>query len=159
MAEPLRAAAFDPGGTTGWAFAAESDDQKKVAIAVGQGSYSCLEMHVMLQQRVQHNHVTHVIYEDFQYRNYARMGLDLTPVKIIGIIELCRDMYEPNVNFYKQSAATGKAFYADYRLKDMGLYVEGMPHGRDALRHLLQWMNFGAGAQYARLSEREVFLV
>ena len=76
------------------------------------------------------------------------MGLDLTPVKMIGIIELFVERHSLIVPATKQSPSTGKSFYNDEELKRIGCYKVGMAHGRDATRHLLQWANFGAGGQY-----------
>jgi len=104
-------------------------------------------------------HQTHVIYEDFSYRNRARTGLDLTPVKLIGIIELFRERFEPLTLFTKQSAAAGKGFFTDDKLKDLGVYVTGMQHARDATRHLLQWANFGAGSAFMNMEKVVVKLV
>jgi hypothetical protein len=81
------------------------------------------------------------------------MGLDLTPVKLIGIIELYSDRFEPSVSFYKQSAATGKAFWSDEKLKAKDVYAKGRKHARDAVRHFMQWATFGPGSQYMTLDK------
>ena len=89
----------------------------------------------------------HLIYEDFQYRNHARMNLDLTPAKLIGVIELFLERCV-NVTEYRQTPAMGKSFYTDEKLKQLNAYAVGRQHGRDATRHLLQWANFGPGGQW-----------
>lgn len=90
----------------------------------------------------------YVIYEDFQYRNQPRTGLDLTPVKMIGVIEMVCEIYEASLHSFKQTPAQGKGFYSDARLKSLDIYKVGKPHGRDATRHLMQWGTFGAGSQF-----------
>ena len=149
--------AIDPGKTTGLCFGRLDN---LLRLSVVEGEYSVGAMYNLLRDFVDARpDSTHVIYEDFEYRNYARMGLDLTPVKIIGIIELFREWHEPFVSFYKQSAATGKAFYSDAKLKELGVYEAGKRHGRDATRHLLQWANFGAGGQFMDVTKIPMELV
>ena len=150
--------AIDPGVTTGYCFASFGENGRLV-LTPGENRFSLDAFYIMLESicKVQDDNV-HIIYEDFQYRNYARMGLDLTPVKVIGIIELMQERYEPFVTFTKQSAATGKAFYSDDRLKTLGIYPKGVKHGRDAMRHLLQWLNFGGGGQYINVNEVQMEL-
>lgn len=143
-----RMLAIDPGVTTGYCRATLED---RLILVPGEAEFNMLDFHDWLDDFIREGPAddkVHVIYEDFTYRNYARMGLDLTPVKVIGIIELMQWRYDPLVTFTKQSAATGKAFYNDDRLKELGVYAVGLKHGRDATRHLLQWLNFGAGGQY-----------
>jgi hypothetical protein len=142
--------ALDPGRTTGYALASCND--VRMRIAVNEREFTLDEMYHLLD-RIRHHTHAHVIYEDFSYRNYARMGLDLTPVKMIAIIELFRERYEPFVTFTKQTAAQGKNFYTDAKLRDLGVYKSGRKHGRDATRHLLYWINFGAGGEFIRGDE------
>ena len=142
--------ALDPGVTTGVCFGAKRDEEDILYLAPHEEAYSLRGMYDLLSDFLGIHTADHgnIIYEDFQYRNYARMGLDLTPVKMIGIIELFLERHEPLILASKQSPSTGKSFYKDEELKKMGCYKVGMKHGRDATRHLLQWANFGAGGQF-----------
>lgn len=141
--------ALDPGITTGVCFGAKRDDEEILYLAPHEQKYSLMELYELLSDFLS-DAADHAdfIYEDFQYRNYARAGLDLTPVKMIGIIELFIERHEPLILATKQSPSTGKSFYNDVELKKIGCYKVGMQHGRDATRHLLQWANFGAGGQF-----------
>jgi hypothetical protein len=103
-------------------------------------------------------HRVHIVYEDFQYRNMPRTGLNLMPVKLIGVIEIFQERYEPLVSFTKQSPSTGKTYYSDQRLKDLGVWPKGLKHGRDAIRHLLQWYTFGYGSQFGVMERTMVTL-
>jgi hypothetical protein len=152
-----RILALDPGKTTGYVEAYYTTDH--LTIGVYEDVYTPREMYDYLKAWLAaSNAPTTIIYETFEYRNRARSGLDLTPVKLIGVIEIFKERHHPLVGFVKQSAATGKAFFNDDRLKQMGAYMPGKKHGRDATRHLLQWANFGAGAQHIDLSRCEIFL-
>jgi hypothetical protein len=149
----VRVLALDPGKTTGYA-CGYLNDARNMEFEVGEEQFSLGDMYEFLEGFIgSHVHPTHVVYEDFTYRNASRGGLDLTPVKMLGIIELYRERYEPMVGFHKQSAATGKAFWSDPKLKEIGLHARGKKHGRDATRHLLQWLAFGAGSQFARVND------
>jgi hypothetical protein len=149
--------AIDPGKTTGLCTAHLYGG--KLRLEVRQEELSLSSLHDLVSRTIDSYTPLSIIYEDFSYRNASRMGLDLTPVKLIGVIELFREWHEPFVEFYKQSAATGKAFYTDEKLKGLGIYQKGRPHGRDATRHLMQWANFGAGAQYIDLESIRLELV
>lgn len=154
---PISILALDPGGTTGLCRGLYHDHVLK--LTPDQRVLGMQEMYEYLDLFLDSMYQVEVIYEDFSYRNRARTGLDLTPVKLIGIIELFRDRHEPLVGFHKQSAATGKGFFTDDKLKDLGVYVKGKQHGRDATRHLLQWANFGAGSAFINMTETKVELV
>jgi len=148
---------LDPGGTTGICMGDLSDQE--LVLRISQRQLSMRDMYDFLENHVGGcEHSCHVIYESFQYRKMSRGGLDLTPVKLIGVIELMRDRYEPLVTFTEQSPATGKAFFSDDRLKQMGIYLPGTQHGRDAERHLMQWITFGFGSQYVDIDKIKVVL-
>lgn len=141
---------IDPGKTTGYCLAVYTT---KLYVAPDEGPLTLSRIDYMLTILSKECHPSlpfHVIYEDFTYRNYARLGLDLTPVKVIGVIELHAEQQRIFESFDKQSAAAGKGHYTDDKLKELGLYKVGKSHGRDATRHLLQWINFGAGGQYIK---------
>jgi len=153
----VKALALDPGKTTGYAIAHLTGGW--LDLEVGEEAFSLDGMYQFIDVFIgDSRESTHVIYEDFSYRNAARGGLDLTPVKMIGIIELYKERYEPMVSFTKQSAATGKAFWSDDKLKAKLAHARGRKHGRDATRHLLQWFAFGAGSQFANVNELAIKL-
>jgi hypothetical protein len=141
--------ALDPGVTTGFCVGTHVKD--KLYVSPNEGQFSLGEIETLMRNFLGLSANLNVVYEDFSYRNVARMGLDLTPVKVIGIIELFEEKFEPFVPFHKQSAATAKGFFTDAKLKNMGIYKVGVQHGRDATRHLLHWANFGPGGGYIDL--------
>ena len=137
---------LDPGVTTGYVIAKLNG--RKLYLDIGEARWTLAEVFEQIRGIVVIRN-SHVVYETFEYRNASRAGLNLTPVKIIGIVEMFKEWYEsPTCGFYPQTAAQGKGFYSDEKLKELGVYVKGKKHGRDATRHLLQWLNFGSGAQY-----------
>jgi hypothetical protein len=156
----VKALALDPGKTTGYAMAYVGSDGT-MDIEVGEEAFSLDGMYMFIDAFIgvdESHKPAHIIYEDFTYRNASRGGLDLTPVKMLGIIELYRERFEPMVGFHKQSAATGKAFWSDDKLKAKGIHAKGRKHGRDATRHLMQWLSFGPGSQFARVNDLSITL-
>lgn len=147
MSASLSAAlALDPGGTTGYCIARSFG--KDLSLEVGESQLSKLGMYQMVRNFCRADMNRHVIYESFQYRNVARMGLDLTPVELIGVIELVNEERFGNALFYHQMASQAKTHFTDDRLKEEGVYKRGKKHGRDATRHMLYWLTFGPGAQF-----------
>lgn len=139
------ALALDPGVTTGYCIGLL--DGNKMWVAPHEKKFTLAELYDYLRWFEPYD--IYVVYEDFQYRNVSRAGLDLTPVKMIGIIEFFAEKGDHSEQwYYKQTPAQGKGFFSDARLKEMGLYKVGSAHGRDATRHLLQWFVFGAGSQF-----------
>ena len=143
-----RIIAIDPGVTTGICTARLKADY--LFVTPNQVKATLAQMYTILNDFIGVGSTqTHVIYEDFEYRNQARAGLDLTPVKIIGVIQLIQECNRTGSTiFYRQTAAMGKAYYSDDKLKELGIYKKGVPHGMDATRHLMHWLEFRAGAQY-----------
>lgn len=151
--------ALDPGKTTGLCYAEMREG--RLCITPGEQRLSMFEMAALLETFIQRDG-KHIVYEDFTFRNAVKRGTDLTPVKIIGIIELFMGQYEPMVTFTAQMpAAQGdSAFYTDEKLKQLGVYwAHGRGHARSATKHLLYWLNFGAGGQYLNLDETPMELM
>lgn len=141
--------AIDPGVTTGYCLGLKRDGEDVLYVAPDEQRFGMDEFYQFVSTFLSESpDQACIVYEDFQYRNYARMGLDLTPAKLIGIIEVFIDRYTPLLLGTKQSPSTGKSFFKDDELKRLGVYVAGKQHGRDATRHLMQWANFGAGGQF-----------
>ncbi len=144
----FRALSLDPGKTTGYCFAYWR--KGKLYLNPGEERFSMLEMSTFIAKFIGDGG-QHIIYEDFQFRNAVRPGTDLTPVKIIGVIELYNELREGAVSFTVQqpSAQGDRGFYTDARLKELGVYwAHGKGHARSATKHMLYWLNFGPGSQY-----------
>jgi hypothetical protein len=93
-----------------------------------------------------------IVMEDFDFRgghHRAATGINYFPLQLIGVTRLY-ELTEPTGKcvLYMQKAAQGKSYYSDNVLKSRKLYKRGIPHGMDAMRHLLQWVTFGPGFQY-----------
>ena len=142
---------IDPGGTTGYCYAKIRENV--VTLTPNEKRTTPGGLYELLQWFIDEDQgrgKSHVVYEDFQFRQGIRTGLDLTPAKLIGVIELCAESTS-FVQFYVQqpSVQGDKAFFTNDRLKELDAYwPHGKGHARSATKHLLYWLKFGAGAQY-----------
>lgn len=149
----MRILAVDPGVTSGFCYAE--------LVHLNDGDYleffptQMVDEVDDLWRRLEHFRPRYIIIESFQYRQAARRGLNLKPVELIGVVKLYECLAQHQTAVVEQTAATGKGYYTDTILKKNGFYVPGVPHGMDAMRHLLQWFTFGAG--YQMHSKREDF--
>jgi hypothetical protein len=138
----MKIIALDPGITTGIAYGII--EKGLMTVDANQRQWT----HSQLASELQVNWPDVVICETFEYRNKARAGLELYPVELIGVVKLYIQTCISPVELILQNAATGKGYYSDQKLKDEGVYQRGVPHGMDALRHLLHWYTFGPGYKY-----------
>lgn len=132
---------LDPGETTGICYADIFVGEKIVVIPF-QEKMSVLR----LWQYLEAVDPEYIICESFEYRNKARKGLNLFPVQIIGVTTLWSELKERRVFF--QTAAMGKGYYSNTKLKEKNIYMPNLEHGMDALRHFMHWMAFRFGSQY-----------
>lgn len=131
---------LDPGVTTGYCLGRMNMDTCEVAY--NEAQLQPADLLLMLQDIEPRA----VVYEDFQYRNRARDKLVLFSVQLIGIVNAYATL-NPDCHVKKQQPAQGKGHYNDDALRRLDLYQRGTVHGRDACRHLLHYMTFGAGWQ------------
>lgn len=142
MDKDFKALAIDPGGTTGFCEATKTD--KKLELWSYQKKLTPMEFRILLESDYLYKRIDYVICESFEFRKAARAGLDLTPAHLIGVTMA----YVEESALFMQTAATGKGYFSDDKLKQLGIYLKGRPHAMDAARHLLQWYKFGFGYQF-----------
>lgn len=137
----MRVIALDPGITTGVAYGTIDDGM--MTVYAEQYNWTHHQLYAHLLERMPDV----IVMESFEFRKGARAGLILYPVELIGVVKLYEALHPP-VAVFMQTAAKGKSYYSDTHLKNGGVYVRGVGHGMDALRHLLHWYTFGSGYQY-----------
>jgi len=153
----IKAIAFDPGKTTGFATGEIISGDMRLDAKPG------LDLpRVMLVQTAQAK-MTHadifnwlneykpdyIICERFDFRNRARTGLELISRELIGVVNLYTGL-NTNCALVMQTASQGKGHWTNDKLKAAHLYRKGQDHANDACRHLLYWYRFGSGAQYGK---------
>lgn len=154
MSETLKVVALDPGVTTG--FVTGLIENGKLKLASGQAKWNELQLYLQLKL----NKPDIIVYERFEYRaeRHGAYG-DLSNVQLfsrnlIGVVNLYiqeRESQGTEILCYPQmpTYALGKnAFFTDQKLKTSGVYKVANPHANDAMRHILQWWQFGSGFQY-----------
>lgn len=143
MSDNVYMLAIDPGGTTG--YCKGSYDGTTLTLKPGQKKMSGSELFDLIQGEVPapDEGKFYLIYEKFHYRNKARPGLDLTPANLIGVIDLAVD--QMGLIDFAQMPSEAMGYWTDDQLRRFQIYVPGLQHGRDAMRHLLQWWQFKYG--------------
>ena len=131
----MRLIGLDPGGTTGWAIMDISETTARWRM----GQIGPQEHHAELYAFLEREHVqkTVLISESFEYRREQRTNVELISREYIGVAKLFAQ--ERGTTYVQQTAAQGKAFWTDEKLKKTDLYVVGQQHARDATRHVLYY--------------------
>ena len=144
----MRILALDPGVTTGWAlFTKGAPDERYTSGQVGPEDriWTFLESSRFASAQFTPD-LELIVMERFQYRN-ALPKADLTPVKVIGIVE--EWSRQRNVPVVLQTPSQ-RLWFTDERLETLGLLKtpkSSWPHANDAMRHLLVYLSFGEGIQ------------
>lgn len=135
-----RVLALDPGGTTGWATWTDSDTSARTPTWSG-GHITAAEHHLQLGALIENQAVQDytVVCESFEFRQGKQRGnLNLMSKEYIGVTKyICKDR---RITFKLQTAGMAKAFITDSKIKAMGLWMPGMTHQMDAMRHLLYYL-------------------
>ncbi len=139
-----RIVALDPGGTTGWAYWQDtpirtSNESPWDHFTAGQIGPE--EHHEQLFAHLEFLHTSDytIVCESFEFRQgQQRHNIRLDSKEYIGVVKLLGQQRNLPVVF--QTAALGKGFVSDEKLKVMGLWIPGKQHARDALRHLIYYM-------------------
>jgi hypothetical protein len=127
------AIAIDPGGTTGLAMAPFETEPWKVLVQEMTGEHHMDLIHLLYDNRPEF-----LICETFH--NVGNEAARLHSSEIIGCVKAYSQATHTPVVW--QSPATGKQFWTDEKLKQCGLYVVGLQHARDAVRHYAYWRLF-----------------
>lgn len=148
----LKAIAFDPGITTGWAIGEINETDGEMLVSMDQEKFSVSDVFSRLEEL----EPDFIIYERFDFRNKARSGLELFSRELIGVFELYVQR-NSRCSIYKQSPGSVINGYFDRRkLVEAGVWTPGAEyiHSNEACMHLLYWYTFGAGFKYNRKGYR-----
>lgn len=126
---------FDPGGTTGFAYLSYELETKPVLIDSGQipnGHKGFIEWWGKEINKYE-NFI--VVCESFTLRQGV-YGVNLEPCYVIGALEA---LVLPEYQVIYQSP-TYKALCDNDALKNLGMYLRGQQHARDAVRHSIAYL-------------------
>lgn len=147
----IKAVAFDPGKTTGFAtgeipkFGTEKDDVGRcMLVATAQAPLTHIELYNFLIKY----EPNYIICERFDFRMKARTGLELISRELIGIINLYISQYPECVLVMQTPGQAIGGYWSNDKLLKYHLYRKGQDHANDACRHLMYWYKFGSGHQY-----------
>lgn len=154
------AIALDPGGTTG---IVKYTCEAIYNPLTSKWEYSRRELHfdqlgpqahhfrLMYWLQLQRVHGMHVVCESFQDRDLDK---ELISVEYIGVVKAFAqetrnmDAFKDDPFITWQTAAKGKGFWTDEKLKAVNCYTKQGKHARDATRHLLHYLVFELGDQF-----------
>src|SRR5215472_1784614 len=128
---------LDPGGTTGIALVEQEEHPWEVAVK----QLGPDEHHDNLLDFLRVWRPRYIVCESFQNRSFEAAKL-IAP-EYIGVVKLyTQDSTNRPVDIVWQSAALGKGFWDNNKLRAYNLYIPGMRHARDAIRHYAYWRTF-----------------
>jgi hypothetical protein len=123
---------IDPGGTTGFS-TFDNDEIKSYQIELSKYP----RPHEVLYDHLCEVKPCAIIYESFLHRQ-GQSGIRYVGVEFIGVIQLWAQ--QNKILCHQITPSQGKAFWTDTKLKALGLYVKGKPHGTDAIRILMTYL-------------------
>jgi hypothetical protein len=146
-----RILALDPGETTGYCCFDHDAINETIDMVECDQIPTWPERECATNLRILLDHVkpSEVIWESYRIYDWKSDDHKWSPVnttQVIGCIWThchLRDLR----TLTAQSAQNAKGFWTDDRLIEFGLYIKGLRHGRDAMRHALHFLCFGSKDQ------------
>lgn len=136
--------AIDPGLTTGIAFF----DGTQVIRIEQVGGCELPEGQQKILSLISHSKPERIVIEKFILYPWRLKNLSynemITP-QIIGVVKM--QAFKMDTPISEQTAAQGKAFFTDKRLRQLSLYYPGKKHANDAIRHGCYYLLFGERSQ------------
>jgi hypothetical protein len=86
----------------------------------------------------------YIICESFE--NRGNVAAHLVSAEYVGVTKAYASRFQTKLVL--QSAAVGKGFWDNNRLRQAGAYVRGKRHANDAIRHYLHWQTFSKGNRH-----------
>jgi hypothetical protein len=136
---PTRLLALDPGRTTGWAFF-HNGTYYRSGTVVGNAK--------QVKKLLDDSRPEVVVIESYRiYASKAQQHVhsDVPTLQLIGALKYICETHVPPIPVVFQTAAQGKGFSSDDKLKEWGFWPSGpgAVHARDAIRHATHFLLFG----------------
>lgn len=149
----FKATIIDPGVTTGYVLASQSEDQ--LTLHCFQERDTPLELLRRLQFRPDYSKI--IVCEDFEFRpgrkKYSTpVNIAMDSAHLIGIVRAYAESERSKLYMQQAMIALGRTNkYGNIKgLKSAGCYLPGADyhHSMSAMSHFLRWYWFGPGYQY-----------
>lgn len=150
---------IDPGVTTGFVVAELTD----TTVSLRPVQHKFIE--IDLYNYLSHLNPDIIICESFEYRSRHKDDVELFSRNLIGVVNLYTQQQErvkclPLLYMQKPSTGEGGYFAGQRALSELGIYLpeKKYHHAMSAMRHLMYWLNFGAGFQYNKKQQLNLVL-
>jgi hypothetical protein len=138
MTTIYRVMGIDPGGKTGVAYVDIPQEGAHIAwedLVWTRGEITDEDHHQVLA-----NHISQVLPDEIileGWDNRAQANAHLISLEYIGVVRYaCQALKIP----YTVVSASTKSWTDDRKLRQLKLYIQGMPHARDATRHVVNYL-------------------
>jgi hypothetical protein len=139
-----RVLAFDPGETTGWAVFHRTTENTEL-IDAGQATTWPLKVGVenfnTLFQQFSPNIIVYESYHIYSWKANQHKNSEVATIQVVGCLQTLA--IQNVLPYTAQTAQIGKTFVNDAKLEDWGLWIPGLRHARDAIRHGCYYILFG----------------
>jgi hypothetical protein len=145
---PQRILGLDPGDSTGWCFFYDGLMKHTGEVP---GVHEEMDR---LMERLKPDLVVFELYRIYSWKVKQHANSDVPTLQLIGQIKLLCD--QKGIPWVSQSAAQGKGFVTDDKLKRWSWYFDGAGHAMDSIRHVCQWILFPTPTNVDTLPPRDV---
>lgn len=136
--------AFDPGETTGWAAFKRTQESTQL-IDAGQIKTWPLRAAVPNLLYLFQEYYPHIIvyesYHIYSWKANQHKNSEVATIQVVGCLQTLA--IQKIIPYTAQTAQVGKQFCNDTKLEDWGLWIPGLRHARDAIRHGCYYILFG----------------
>lgn len=136
--------AFDPGETTGWALLRRSKDDTELMHAGQVKTWPLREglgNITILYNTFEPVKMVFESYHIYSWKANQHKNSEVATIQIIGMIQTLA--LQQKISYTAQTAQVGKTFCTDDKLESWGLWIPGLRHARDAIRHACYYALFG----------------
>ena len=136
---------YDPGQTTGFAVFERGPDHTTLLHADQLPTWPLERGAQVLRDSLDKWHPNHMVYEAYHIYSWKSDEHKFSEVPTLQIIGALRAYtIDRGIPETSQTAQIGKGFCTDAKLETWGLYLPGLIHARDAIRHGCHYLLFGS---------------
>lgn len=136
--------ALDPGETTGYAILNRTPEMTSLASAGQIKTWPmphCVTDIGRLFEETKPNFLVYESYHIYSWKTQQHTHSEVATIQVIGSIQTLAILQ--GLPYATQSAQIGKEFCTDSKLEGWNLWLPGLRHARDAIRHACYFLLFG----------------